>query len=99
VPEIAGAHHEKLNGTGYPEGLVGEQIPLASRVMTVCDIYDVLTAMDRPYKKAISADAALRILGEESGMGLLDGDMVRIFIDSRVYLEVWSGRFGSRHAA
>ncbi|MGE0622751.1 MAG: HD-GYP domain-containing protein [Pseudomonadales bacterium] len=85
VPEIAGAHHEKLDGSGYPQGLVGEQIPLASRVMTVCDIYDALTAMDRPYKKAMPVDRALSILEDEARQGLLDGDMVQIFIESRVY--------------
>ena len=85
VPEIAGAHHEKLDGTGYPDGLVGEEIPLASRVMTVCDIYDALTAMDRPYKRAMPIDSALDVLREEAGMGLLDGDMVRVFIESRIW--------------
>jgi HD-GYP domain-containing protein (c-di-GMP phosphodiesterase class II) len=85
VPEIAGAHHEKLDGSGYPEGLVGEQIPLASRVMTVCDIYDALTAMDRPYKKAMPIDRALAILEDEAGLGLLDTDMVSIFIEARIY--------------
>jgi HD-GYP domain-containing protein (c-di-GMP phosphodiesterase class II) len=85
VPEIAGAHHEKLDGSGYPEGLVGEQIPLASRVMTVCDIYDALTAMDRPYKKAMPIDRALSILQDEARQGLLDTDMVNVFIESRIY--------------
>ena len=85
VPEIAGAHHEKLDGSGYPNGLVGEQIPLPSRVMTVCDIYDALTAMDRPYKKAMPVDRALNILEDEAQQGLLDTDMVQIFIASRIY--------------
>lgn len=85
VPEIAGAHHEKLDGSGYPEGLMGEQIPLASRVMTVCDIYDALTAMDRPYKKAMPVERALSILQDEARQGLLDTDMVQVFIDSRTY--------------
>lgn len=85
VPEIAGAHHEKLDGSGYPHGLVGEQIPLASRVMTVCDIYDALTAMDRPYKKAMPSTTALQILEEEAQLGMLDSDMVQIFIASRTF--------------
>ena len=54
--------------------------------MTVCDIYDALTAMDRPYKKAMPTDRALAILEDEAGMGLLDTDMVSVFIESRVYL-------------
>ena len=79
-------HHEKCNGTGYPDGLVGDQIPLPSRVMTVCDIYDALTAMDRPYKRALSTEDALRILEKEATAELLDEDIVRIFIESDVYL-------------
>jgi len=86
VPLIAGSHHEKLNGTGYPVGLEGDQIPLASRVMTVCDIYDALTAMDRPYKSAISQQAAFDILYEEAKAQLLDIDLVNIFVASRKQL-------------
>ena len=82
VADIAGAHHERNDGSGYPEGLVGEQIPLASRVMAVADIYDALTAMDRPYKSAISMETAFKILYDEASNGLLDTDLVDIFIDS-----------------
>lgn len=85
VPEIAGAHHERMDGTGYPRGLVGEQIPLASRVMAVCDVYDALTAMDRPYKPAMSMDAAFGILQDEATRGLLDQSLVDIFINSGSY--------------
>ncbi len=85
VPEIAGAHHERIDGSGYPRGLVGEQIPLASRVMAVCDVYDALTAMDRPYKPAMSMDAAFAILHEEAERGLLDRDMVEVFLKSGTY--------------
>ena len=90
VPQIAGAHHERLDGSGYPDGLAGEQIPLASRVMTVCDIYDALTSMDRPYRLAISTQAALNILEDEARLGLIDGDMVQIFIEGRIYEQVWT---------
>ncbi|MEM6707232.1 MAG: HD domain-containing phosphohydrolase [Pseudomonadota bacterium] len=86
VPTIAGAHHEKLDGTGYPQGLTSEEIPLASKVMTVCDIYDALTAMDRPYKRSISDEDALAILRKEAAANLIDSDIVDIFIESRVYL-------------
>ena len=82
IPDIAGAHHERIDGSGYPRGLVGEQIPLASRVMAVCDIYDALTAMDRPYKPSMSNDQAFAILHDEASRGLLDQDLVDIFIDS-----------------
>ncbi|NKC01000.1 MAG: GAF domain-containing protein [Pseudomonadales bacterium] len=83
VPAIAGAHHERIDGSGYPHGLVGEQIPLASRVMAVCDVFDALTAMDRPYKPSMSDDVAYSILEDEGRRGLLDKEMVQIFIDSR----------------
>ncbi|MFU8816704.1 MAG: HD domain-containing phosphohydrolase [Pseudomonadales bacterium] len=98
VPEIAGAHHEKLDGSGYPNGLVGEQIPLASRVMTVCDIYDALTAMDRPYKSAMSVDTALDVLADEARRGLVDADMLRVFIDSRAYRLTQPARARARRA-
>ena len=86
IPEIAAAHHEKLDGSGYPKGLAGEQIPCGSRIMTICDIYDALTASDRPYKPAVPVEHALDILQAEVRSGLLDGDLVRVFIDSRCYL-------------
>jgi HD-GYP domain-containing protein (c-di-GMP phosphodiesterase class II) len=85
VPEIAGAHHEKLDGSGYPDGLAGEQIPLASRVMAVCDIYDALTAMDRPYKSAMSVDVALNVLEDEARRGLVDPEVLQVFIQARIY--------------
>ena len=86
IPEIAAAHHEKLDGSGYPKGLAGEQIPCGSRIMTICDIYDALTASDRPYKPAVPIEHALDILLSEVKSGLLDGDLVKVFIDSRCYL-------------
>ncbi|MGK0224723.1 MAG: HD-GYP domain-containing protein (c-di-GMP phosphodiesterase class II) [Limisphaerales bacterium] len=82
IPEIAGSHHERIDGSGYPQGLVGEQIPLASQVMAVCDIYDALTAMDRPYKASMSNDQAFDILHDEARRGLLDTVLVDIFIES-----------------
>lgn len=83
VPDIAGAHHERIDGSGYPRGLVAEQIPLASRVMAVCDVFDALTAMDRPYKPSMSDEVAYSILEDEGRRGLLDQDMVQIFIENR----------------
>ena len=85
VPEIAYAHHEKLNGRGYPRKLDSETIPIQSRMMTVSDIYDALTASDRPYKRAIGTERALDILGFEVDEGLLDGDLVRVFIDAKIF--------------
>jgi HD-GYP domain-containing protein (c-di-GMP phosphodiesterase class II) len=88
VPEIAGAHHEKLNGTGYPRGLTNEEIPLASKIMTIADIYDALTARDRPYKKAVPRERAIAILGYEVKDGNIDADLVQLFVDAEVYREV-----------
>ena len=80
--DVAAQHHERIDGSGYPMGLVGEQIPQASRVMAVCDVYDALTAMDRPYKAAMSQATAFSILEQEARRGLLDEKMVEIFIRS-----------------
>lgn len=85
VPEIAYAHHEKLNGRGYPNHLTSAQIPLESRLMTISDIFDALTARDRPYKKAIPYDRAFDIMYHEVNQGLLSKELLDIFIQSRVY--------------
>jgi HD-GYP domain-containing protein (c-di-GMP phosphodiesterase class II) len=81
VPEIASSHHEKLDGSGYPEGRRGVQIPMQSRMMTVSDIFDALTASDRPYKAAVPVDRALGILDQERKAGALDSDVLDLFID------------------
>lgn len=88
VPEIAYAHHEKLDGSGYPRRLGLEQIPVGSRMMTVADIYDALTAADRPYKKAVSHEAALDILNWEAGHGKVDATLLDIFVQRRVYQNI-----------
>jgi HD-GYP domain-containing protein (c-di-GMP phosphodiesterase class II) len=85
VPLIAGAHHEKLDGTGYPRRLRAEEIPVQSKMMSVADIYDALTASDRPYKKAVPLDKALGILDFSVKDGHLDGELVRIFKDAKVW--------------
>lgn len=85
IPEIARAHHEKLNGKGYPRGLMQDEIPLQARIMTIADIYDALTAADRPYKKAMAVDKALHILRSEANDGALDADLLEIFIDQEIY--------------
>ncbi len=88
VPEIAHAHHEKLDGTGYPRGLKDEQIPLPSKIMAIADIYDALTAWDRPYKKAVEESRALEILGYEVKDGKLDADLLDVFVQAEVYKQV-----------
>jgi len=85
IPEIARSHHEKLDGSGYPFGFRGHQIPLQSRMMTIADIYDALTATDRPYKKAVRVEEALDTLRAEQRIGGLDGALLDIFIGARVF--------------
>ena len=84
VPLIAGAHHERLNGTGYPHRLRAEEIPVQSKMMSIADIYDALTASDRPYKKAVPIDRAIDILEYSVRDGHLDAELVRIFREARV---------------
>ena len=86
IPEIAYGHHEKLDGSGYPRGLAGEQIPLQARMMTISDIYDALTAQDRPYKRAVPPGTALDILHEEAAQGKLDKDLLDIFVTKKIYI-------------
>ena len=85
VPDIAGAHHEKLNGTGYPNAVRAEQIPVQSRMMAIADIYDALTAKDRPYKKAVRSEEALAILDAERRAGALDSALFDLFVSARVF--------------
>ena len=83
VAVIAGSHHERLNGTGYPNRLRAEEIPLQSKMMSISDIFDALTASDRPYKRAVPVEKALDILGYEVRDGHVDGELVRIFREAR----------------
>ena len=85
VAEIAYAHHEKLNGRGYPRKLTAKDIPIQSRMMAISDIYDALTASDRPYKRAVPTERALDILRMEMSEGLLDPALVNTFIEAKVF--------------
>ncbi len=85
VPQIAGAHHERLNGTGYPNRLRAEEIPVQSKMMSIADIFDALTASDRPYKKAVPIDRAIDILEYAVKDQHLDPELVRIFREARVW--------------
>ncbi|MBI5515390.1 MAG: GAF domain-containing protein [Deltaproteobacteria bacterium] len=85
VPEIAYAHHERLRGTGYPRGLVGDEIPLQSRAMAIADVFDALTASDRPYKGAVPLERSLAILESEAHAGNLDSTLVELFVQARVW--------------
>jgi HD-GYP domain-containing protein (c-di-GMP phosphodiesterase class II) len=89
VPTIAGAHHEKLDGSGYPRGLQGEQISLQARLLALVDIFESLSADDRPYRsKPIPREVVLRILQEEVDAGHLDRDVFDLFIREQLYLKL-----------
>jgi HD-GYP domain-containing protein (c-di-GMP phosphodiesterase class II) len=88
IPEIARAHHEKLNGKGYPYRLSAPEIPVQTRIMTISDIYDALCAVDRPYKKAVNLDRALEILGFAVKDGEIDAGLFELFKEAKVY-EKW----------
>lgn len=86
IPEIALGHHEKMDGTGYPNRIKGvENISLQSRIMAIVDIFDALSAADRPYKKAVPKEKIFDILREEAATGKLDGDIVELFITGRAW--------------
>ncbi|HNV69063.1 MAG TPA: GAF domain-containing protein [Candidatus Ozemobacteraceae bacterium] len=91
VPEIAYAHHEKLNGRGYPNHLEIGAIPFESQLMTICDIYDALTARDRPYKRALPREKALDIMFNEVKQGLIARDLLEVFVQREVF-KVIEGR-------
>ena len=85
VPSIAHGHHEKLDGSGYPMGLCAPQISAQTRILTICDIYDALTAGDRPYKKAMPPDRALDLIAMECRAGHLDEQLFGVFVESRAW--------------
>ncbi len=85
VPEWAFAHHEKLDGSGYPRKLTADTIPPEVRMLTICDIFDALAARDRPYKRAVPEQRALEILEVEARRGAIDGDLLRIFIEGGIW--------------
>ena len=85
VPDIAHAHHETLNGIGYPLKIKKYKIPIQSRMMAITDIYDALTAKDRSYKKAVSHERALEIIGNEAKGNLVDSELFDMFVKGKVY--------------
>ena len=85
VPEIARAHHEKLDGSGYPYRMKSEDIPFQAKMMTISDIFDALTARDRPYKKAVPVERALTIIGNEVESQLLDPVLFNLFLEAKIY--------------
>ena len=85
IPAIAYGHHEKLNGHGYPRQVASPEIPVQTRMMTISDIYDALTATDRPYKRAVTAERALDILRDEAREGAIDSALLETFVGARVF--------------
>ncbi|MBZ5542804.1 MAG: GAF domain-containing protein [Acidobacteriia bacterium] len=85
IPLIAKAHHEKLDGSGYPYHMKAEEIPFQAKMMTISDIYDALTARDRPYKRAVPVERALDIIGQEVKSQLLDPVLFQLFVDAKIF--------------
>ncbi len=85
VPDIAHGHHEKLNGTGYPRRVSADQIPIQARMMTIADIFDALTASDRPYKRALPVAKAIDIIADEVTRGQLDGELFKVFVEAKAF--------------
>jgi HD-GYP domain-containing protein (c-di-GMP phosphodiesterase class II) len=86
VPEYAGGHHERMDGKGYPRGLTREQMSIQARVMGIADIFEALTAKDRPYKRGKTLSESLRILGNFRQNGHVDPDLFDVFVRKKVYL-------------
>lgn len=87
VPAIAGSHHEKMDGTGYPKRLYSEDMPLTARIMAIADIFEALTASDRPYKKAKTLSEAIRIMSFMVKDQHIDPDLFKLFLSSGIYLQ------------
>ncbi len=87
VPLIAGCHHETMDGRGYPRRLTGEQMPLTARMMAIADIFEALTASDRPYKRAKRLSEAVGIMGNMVKQGHIDPDLFRLFLEKGIYRE------------
>jgi len=85
VPEFAGGHHEKMDGTGYPKGLSANQMSTQAKMMAIADIYEALTAADRPYKDGKKLSMAMRIMGFMKNDYHIDEDLFEIFVKSGVY--------------
>jgi HD-GYP domain-containing protein (c-di-GMP phosphodiesterase class II) len=87
VPEYAGGHHEKMDGKGYPKGLRGDQMSLPARMMAIADIFEALTAGDRPYKKAKTLSESLKILWFMKKDGHIDSELFELFLTSGAYMD------------
>jgi hypothetical protein len=96
VPEIAASHHERMDGKGYPRGLTGEEMSVSAKLLAIADVFEALTAGDRPYKKAIPLDEVLSIMDGMTRSGHLDPNLFEIFVRSKVY-EVYAKKYLSHN--
>ena len=87
VPEIAGGHHEKMDGTGYPKRIGKDQMSPVARMMAIADIFEALTAVDRPYKRGKTLTESLQIMSNMKNEQHIDPDLFDLFLRSGVYLE------------
>jgi HD-GYP domain-containing protein (c-di-GMP phosphodiesterase class II) len=87
VPEFAGGHHEKMDGTGYPNKLTKQQMSIQARMIAIADVFEALTASDRPYKKAMPLSQSLKILGKMKLDNHVDADLFDVFINEKIYLQ------------
>lgn len=86
VPEYAGGHHERMDGKGYPKGLTRDQMSVQARIMGIADIFEALTAKDRPYKPGMKLSQAMQIMTKFRDTGHIDPDLFDVFVHKRVYL-------------
>lgn len=87
VPQLAGGHHERMDGQGYPKGLEGYENPAGARMMAIADVFEALTAVDRPYKQPMQVSQALTILGRMTDEGHIDPDLFDLFVRKEVYAD------------
>ena len=87
VPLFASSHHERMDGKGYPKGLSGDDIPLQARIIAIADIFESLTAKNRPYKKGKTTGEALQIMTTMKEKGQIDPDLFGLFVEEKVYLD------------
>ena len=92
VPEFAGGHHEKLDGTGYPKGLTKDEMSVQAKAMAIADIFEALTAKDRPYKEGKALSMAMRILGFMKNDAHVDPELFELFVQEKIYL-----RYGEKY--
>jgi HD-GYP domain-containing protein (c-di-GMP phosphodiesterase class II) len=86
VPEFAGGHHERMDGKGYPKGLTRDQMSVQARIMGIADIFEALTAKDRPYKPGMKLSQAMEIMSKLRSSGHIDPDLFDVFVSEQVYL-------------